>query len=553
MNDFAWVIIDTETTGLSAPIFVVDLAAQRMRGWEPEGQPFRRLINQNAEIPPEASRVHGYTREILERDGDAALQVYQDFAAYVGCMPLVAFNLRYDLDDVLLPEWKRLGLCPIGTEGFCALRFAQRLLDPVPAGNCKLQTLRQFYRLPERGAHTALGDVQSVVDLCGQVLRPLAEDQGLVSWAKVLAYTREEWYPSRLSFGKHKGRLYLEARRDSELLGWLKWLADSSNSQSARMGRWYLDRVLSERWLEPEPMLFSASDAEESPSPNPSFRRHDTVAVILYHHPEIKLLRRLVGEAQTRLAELEVEHAKIRARVDSVAAKLFRLLRELYQKRDRFRLLVEYRRLYLESLLHAGEDEAQQTESSYEHARAKSDREYEEAEAAVAQKAALTPEEEAELGRLWRKLVKLYHPDRFANEPDKSETYVKLTSALNRAKDEGNLATLREIANDAEGFIRRQGWKSLDFCEETELAELRALHDTLQMEILSVLDSLNRLRASPDYELYDLVEKRPGFLQEIATKRRELLDKENTELEAKAKRLAGEISELANPTATKII
>ena len=39
--------------------------------------------------------------------------------------------------------------------------LAQRLMDPVPAGNCKLQTLRQYYRLPERGAHTALGDVET--------------------------------------------------------------------------------------------------------------------------------------------------------------------------------------------------------------------------------------------------------------------------------------------------------------------------------------------------------------------------------------------------------
>ena len=72
MNDTDWVLIDTETTGLGAPIFVVELAAQRMRGWEPDGEPFRRLLNQNADIPPEASRVHGYTREILERDGDPA-------------------------------------------------------------------------------------------------------------------------------------------------------------------------------------------------------------------------------------------------------------------------------------------------------------------------------------------------------------------------------------------------------------------------------------------------------------------------------------------------
>jgi len=80
---------------------------------------------------------------------------------------------------VLKPEWKRLRISPIGSQGLCALRLAQRLLDPVPAGNCKLQTLRQYYRLSERGAHTALGDLQTVVDLFAQVLRPIAEHRGL--------------------------------------------------------------------------------------------------------------------------------------------------------------------------------------------------------------------------------------------------------------------------------------------------------------------------------------------------------------------------------------
>lgn len=545
MNDTPWILLDTETTGLSAPIFVVELAAQRMQGWEPEGEPFRRLLNQNADIPPEASRIHGYTREILERDGEPARQVYRDFATYAGDLPLVAFNLGYDLDDVLRPEWKRLGILPIGTDGFCALRLAQRLLDPVPAGNCKLQTLRQFYRLPERGAHTALGDVQTVVDLFGQVLRPLAEHLSLDTWDKVAAYTHEEWYPSRLSFGKHKGRMFQEARRDAELLAWLKWLAVSSNARSAKMGRWYLQQVLAERWASAEPTLFTARDAgSESRRTGPA-ARNATVAVIIYTNPELDLLRQLVAGARNRLAELEVEHAKVRARVDSVAAKLFRLLREFYQKRDRLRLIVDYRRLYLESLLRGGEDEAKQTEQTYEQARAQSDQEYEEAEATVAQKAALTPEEEAELGRLWRKLVKMYHPDRFAHEPDRLETYLKLTSAINRAKDEGDIATLREIADDPEGFLRRQGWGSLDFRDEAELAQLRSLHETLQMEIMSVLEALNRLKESPDYELCDLVERRTGFLDEIAGKRRALLEKETVELERKAGRLAEEIEELS--------
>lgn len=211
MNETDWILIDTETTGFTAPIFVVELGAQKMRGWKPSGAPFRRLLNQNLDIPPDAARVHGYTREILERDGDPAATVYRDFADYAGELPIVAFNLEYDWTEVLVPEWKRLGIAPIGVRGFCALRLAQRLLDPVPAGNCKLQTLRQYYRLPERGAHTALGDVETVVDLLANVLRPIAECRGLTEWSDLCNYAEAEWYPSRIAFGKYKGRHFQDA------------------------------------------------------------------------------------------------------------------------------------------------------------------------------------------------------------------------------------------------------------------------------------------------------------------------------------------------------
>ena len=49
------------------------------------------------------------------------------------------------------------------------------------------------------------------------------------------------------------------------------------------------------------------------------------------------------------------------------------------------------------------------------------------------------------------------YPDRFAYQPDKLETYHKLTAAINRAKDGGDIQTLREIADDPHGFLLRQG------------------------------------------------------------------------------------------------
>src|ERR1035441_6533276 len=142
MYDNTWILLDTETTGLAAPIFVVELAAQRMHGWGPDGEPFRKLLNQNADISAEASRAHGYTHEILERDGERPLQVYREFAEYAGGLPFVSFNLEYDLDEVLKPEWKRLRVAPVGSQGFCALWLAQRLRSEEHTS--ELQSLRHL-------------------------------------------------------------------------------------------------------------------------------------------------------------------------------------------------------------------------------------------------------------------------------------------------------------------------------------------------------------------------------------------------------------------------
>jgi DNA polymerase-3 subunit epsilon len=226
--------------------------------------------------------------------------------------------------------------------------------------------------------------------------------------------------------------------------------------------------------------------------------------------PQLEELRQLVAGARARLADLEAGYTREKARVDVMQAELFRRLREHYQKRDRLRLIVDYRKRYLDLLLRGGDEEAQEAERAYHQARAQTDKEYNETATALAKRKELTAEDEAELTRLWKKLVNLYHPDRFAHQADKLATYDKLTSAINLAKDNGDIATLREIAEDPEGFIMRQGWESLDFGEERELQQLRRLYETLELEIVNVLESLNRLRESPDYELCQLAQSKPA-------------------------------------------
>ena len=41
--------------------------------------------------------------------------------------------------------------------------------------------------------------------------------RGLDRWEKIVNFTKDEWFPWRLPFGKFEGRLYQEAREDAEL------------------------------------------------------------------------------------------------------------------------------------------------------------------------------------------------------------------------------------------------------------------------------------------------------------------------------------------------
>ena len=274
---------------------------------------------------------------------------------------------------------------------------------------------------------------------------------------------------------------------------------------------------------------------------------------IIYTSPELEQLRQLVAGARAQLAELETDYTKEKSRVDAVQAVLFRRLHGHYQKRDQLRHTMDYRRKFLDSLTRGDRQEGMKAAEDYERAQTQTDQDYEELAAAADKKKQLTAEQEAELTQLWKKLVKLYHPDRFASEPDKLETYHKLTAAINQAKDTGDIETLREIAEDPQGFLLRKGWANLDFSDKEELTQLKRLHETLQKEIAEVTQSLKELRESPDYELCQLAEQKPGVLDELAAERAKQLEIENAELEKQADVLAKEIKKLSGNSAEKIV
>jgi DNA polymerase-3 subunit epsilon len=473
-NDKLWLLVDTETTGLTPPIFVVELAAQLMMGWKPFGGPFQRLIQIDREVPQEASRVNGYTREILERDGCPARDVYRDFFSYSNGAPICSYNLNYDYENVLLPEWRRLGIVSHLKSGFCLLQLTQRLLDPIPAGNCKLQTLRQFYRLPERGAHTALGDIQTVVDLLAKVLMPISLERGLTDYDHLASFTSQEWFPTKLPFGKYKGRSFWDAEKDLELKSWLEWLSSSGNDRSQRMGLWYLRQLSNSTariGVDEAPIIASAVDDTEVERT----RGETRTGIVIYNHAKLKQLKALVAAARERLADLEMILDRERTAVSKTQAELFQLLKELYKKRDSLKLIIDYRKRYLHFFIMDTDLDADDIKLNYKSAKSTMDAEFKKAEQRSKKTTELSEQQRNELKDIYRKLVKIYHPDLRSTDSEKAEAYTRLMAIIIGAKEDGDIELLREIVEDPAQFMRKHDLGHFDVSTDDNFESLRRL------------------------------------------------------------------------------
>lgn len=189
MKNEEWLIVDTETNGLFNPIFVLEIAAQRMAGWEPVGEPFRALLNHDVPIDPAAQAVHGYSREYLRQAGEDPVRAHEAFRDYAGGRPLVAYNLSFDWERVLLPEYRRMGLPVAGCKGFCAMTLARRVVRET--ANHRLETLKNHFQLSGGPSHRGLNDVRTVVDLFRGVFRERLESGGIVGFEAVARFSRK--------------------------------------------------------------------------------------------------------------------------------------------------------------------------------------------------------------------------------------------------------------------------------------------------------------------------------------------------------------------------
>lgn len=92
----SFVVIDTETTGLvPGRDKIVQISAIRFEGFEPT-EIFTTYINPDCSIPPEATKIHGITDDMVA-DSPKFEYILNSLEEFLGASTLVGHNLQFDL------------------------------------------------------------------------------------------------------------------------------------------------------------------------------------------------------------------------------------------------------------------------------------------------------------------------------------------------------------------------------------------------------------------------------------------------------------------------
>lgn len=177
-----WVLLDTETTGIIDPIYILEIYGQKMKGLTPVGNPLHLFINHKIPIPPEATAIHGYTNSFISKVGIDPKTAHKIIEEYCSGSPICSHNLGYDWCRCLVPERRRLGREASLHKGFCTLQLFRRTLDYQE--NYKLTHLKDIYSIkhPENcPSHSAKGDVLTVLEILKQKVFPLLKDHKITT------------------------------------------------------------------------------------------------------------------------------------------------------------------------------------------------------------------------------------------------------------------------------------------------------------------------------------------------------------------------------------
>ncbi len=154
------VVLDTETTGLDPATGdrVIEVAAIELVNLMPTGATYHTLIDPERDVPPESTKVHGFTAEMLKGQPKFA-EVAEGMLGFIGDSPIVAHNAPFDF-GFLDAELKRAGHEPLDRARMVdSLALAKERYPGMP-NNLDALCRRLGIDNSMRTSHNALLDVK---------------------------------------------------------------------------------------------------------------------------------------------------------------------------------------------------------------------------------------------------------------------------------------------------------------------------------------------------------------------------------------------------------
>jgi DNA polymerase III epsilon subunit family exonuclease len=162
-----FIFFDLETTGLSPRgCRIIEIAALRVGDGAVVQGEFQALIRIDQKLPRFITRLTGITDDMLE-DGHAIEDVLPRFAEFAGHLPLVAYNVNFDM-SFLRAESARLKM-QMKNLPMCALAVARRRLPGLP--NYKLKTVARYLGVDHDQTHRALDDCHMGLQVYSELMR----------------------------------------------------------------------------------------------------------------------------------------------------------------------------------------------------------------------------------------------------------------------------------------------------------------------------------------------------------------------------------------------
>lgn len=162
----SFVSLDIETTGLDVGVdHILSIGVVKQMA-DRRTETLSLLIDDHVQIPPAITKLTGITQEMIEKEGQTVTETLARMNDFIGELPIVGYNLRFDLNFLTAVHQ--------GREGF----LKNRMIDLLPMvkraqqflANYKMNTVLAAYDIVNVSPHHALSDARATLDLANKLI-----------------------------------------------------------------------------------------------------------------------------------------------------------------------------------------------------------------------------------------------------------------------------------------------------------------------------------------------------------------------------------------------